>query len=90
MSDFMDNPMEALPKNLRDFINKILNGEVSQYLIVAQRVDGGMSDCFEVLDEESMNIFTMVGTIEYAKRDYMRCYGHSRVEYIEKDIEDDE
>jgi len=63
--------LETMPEAVRDLMRDLLEGRVRQYAIVAELDDGNIGVGFHVVNEQDLNVYTMLGAIETLKRDYM-------------------
>lgn len=70
----------ALPQEAQEFVRMLIEGQVKQFIVVAELNEGLMFDQIEILDDDA-DRFRMLGGIESVKRDYMREVIESRVEY---------
>lgn len=70
----------ALPQEAQEFVRMLIEGQVKQFIVVAELNEGLMFDQIEFLDDDA-DRFRMLGGIESVKRDYMREVIESRVEY---------
>ena len=61
----------ALPNEINEFLQALLEGRVRQFVIVAELDDGTMFSDYDVLSPEAGS-FAMIGALEVMKHDYMR------------------
>lgn len=74
-------PVDAMPEEVRTLVQMILEGRVKQFAIIIEDERGCFFDKFPVLDDSASRM-GMIGALEVLKRDYMRLFISSRVEYL--------
>lgn len=87
--DFLTQDAGAMPEQVRELVQALIEGRVKQMLIIAEMREGTVFDGFHIIDDDA-NRYTMLGALETLKRDYMRAQIQPRIEYQEKDQDDDD
>lgn len=77
-------PVDAMPEEARLLVQMIIEGRVKQFAIIIEDENGCFLDKFPVLDDSASRM-GMIGALEVLKRDYMRIFAASRVEYVERE-----
>lgn len=80
-------PGDAMPEEARLLVQMILEGRVKQFAIIIEDENGCFLDKFPILDDSASRM-GMIGALEVLKRDYMRIFAASRVEYVERGEEE--
>lgn len=75
---------DTIPAEIRLPLQMMLEGRVKQIALVIEDDEGHIHDMYSRIDGMG-NAFAMVGALENLKRDYMRRYIESRIEYIERE-----
>ena len=71
-----------LHEKVRKFSNDLLEGRVTDAVIIYRNTDGTVRDFFgHNIDGAKGDAFALVGALEITKRDWMRTFIQSRVEY---------
>lgn len=83
-----DSAMDVLPQGLRDFIADYLSGNVRQFILVVETNEKMMASMIHFVDDETSDVYAMIGALEVVKRDYMRQEVESLVEYKREDEEE--
>lgn len=74
--------VNALPEEARLLVQMIIEGRVKQFALIIEDENGCFYDNFPTLDDSASKM-GMIGALEVLKRDYMRCFIDSRVEYLQ-------
>lgn len=82
----------AMPPELRELVGDLIEGRVRTLLFVAELTDGQADGIYVNIDGHDTNTLAIIGALEVLKRDFMRAYTASRVEYVSFDdvIDDDD
>ena len=75
---------DVLPEPMGQIIKAMIEGRVRQFVFVAEMEDGSVVNCTPTLGAD-FDRYRLLGALEVAKRDYMRLFIDSRVEYQEVD-----
>ena len=86
----LDLTAGALPQEVGLIVKLLIEGRLSDLVIVARTADGNYIDgIFSGIDEHESDTFGVLGALQVVQRDWMRMHIVGRVEYAETDTEDD-
>lgn len=87
----LDLTADALPQEVGLIVKLLIEGRLSDLVIVARTADGNYIDgIFSGIDAHESDTFGVLGALQVVQRDWMRMHIVGRVEYAETDTEDDD
>lgn len=90
----IDFNVDPIPPELAQLNKLCIEGRISSMVVIARTTDNKWIECFGLAlgdgdTEENADPYGMLGAMESVKRDFMRVFMPSRIEYVEIDSEEE-